>query len=99
MNQALSMRALTLQSQSRIEAEAMTLYHMQPVREPQVQWVPIAILHSVNDPALAAAGPRGQALAGRGTASPAARAAATAHRSLLTSWWQAASHALAALFR
>jgi hypothetical protein len=98
-NQALSMRALTLQSQSRIETEATSHYRMQPVPEPQVQWVPISLFRSASPAALAAAGLGGQASAQGGAPTRAATRAGGANHSLLASWWQAAGHALAALFR
>ena len=88
-NQRLTNLALSLQSPDRIRDVATTLYRMVPAQPDQVQWVDSTIL--------------APALAGRARSDP-ARLLAAAPRARpasgpLSAWWQAAGHALAALFR
>lgn len=88
-NQRLANLALSLQSPDRIRDVATTLYQMVPAQPDQVQWVDSTIL--------------APALAGRARPDPTRSLAATTRArpvsGPLAAWWQAAGHALAALFR
>ena len=91
-NKTLSAQASRLQSPSRVEAEATRKYGMQLVQEDHVQWVPPVVLTPIF-----AANSAGRSVAGR----QAAASAGLPRRAggPLDAWWQAASHALGALFR
>jgi hypothetical protein len=97
IQQTLSLQALTLQSQQRIQIEAIEHDHLQLAQDSQVQWIPAAVVA----PALAAARASEQRAAAHTSLAATGiggRATALANNAP-SAWWQAASHALAALFR